>query len=192
MTRTPLRHDAAPTRQLAHRAVLTIALLTLVAPAAAKAQGADPADVESIDAIITAVYDVISGDAGEVRDWDRWNTLFLDEAMLSPTGPTQDGRWGRAIIPARDYPERVGATLERNGFVEAEVGRVTERFGNIAHAFSTYVSYRSRTDTEPFQRGINSFQLLHDGTRWWVVSVYWQAETEEHPIPPKYVGTIGD
>ena len=168
-----------------------VAALAFGAPQATLAQDADPADVESIDAIITAVYDVISGDAGEVRDWDRWNTLFLEEAMLSPTGPTQDGRWGRAIIPARDYPDRVGATLETNGFVEAEVGRVTERFGNIAHAFSTYVSFRSRADTEPFQRGINSFQLLYDGARWWVVSVYWQAETADYPIPEKYVGTIG-
>ena len=69
---------------------------------------------------------------------------------------------------------------------------MTERFGNIAHVFSTYVSFRSRADTRPFQRGINSFQLLYDGTRWWVVSVFWQAETRDYPIPAKYVGTIGD
>jgi hypothetical protein len=182
---------------LTHRARPFVALaaataLVLVLPEATRAQDADPADVESIDAIITAVYDVISGDAGEARDWDRWNTLFLEEATLSPTGPTDDGRWGRAIIPPSDYPRRIGETLERDGFVEAEVGRVTERFGNIAHVFSTYVSFRSRADTRPFQRGINSFQLLYDGTRWWVVSVFWQAETRDYPIPAKYVGTIGD
>ncbi|MDE3002671.1 MAG: hypothetical protein OXU33_12965 [Gemmatimonadota bacterium] len=167
-------------------ALVTGALITV------EAQEADPVDVESIDAIITAVYDVISGDAGEPRDWSRWNTLFLEEATLSPTGPTQDGRWGRAIIAPSDYPRRVGSTLERDGFVEAEVHRVTERFGNIAHVFSTYASFRNRADTEPFQRGINSFQLLYDGTRWWVVSIFWQAETTEYPIPEKYTGDIGD
>ena len=180
-------HHVRPLTVLAVATALVFAI-----PQTTRAQDADPADVESIDAIITAVYDVISGDAGEARDWDRWNTLFLEEATLSPTGPTQDGRWGRAIIPPSDYPRRIGETLERDGFVEAEVGRVTERFGNIAHVFSTYVSFRSRADTQPFQRGINSFRLLDDGTRWWVVSVFWQAETRDYPIPAKYVGTIGD
>lgn len=177
------------------RAAAAIAVFVsggLLSPSTARAQDADPADVASLDAIITAVYDVISGDAGEPRDWDRWRTLFLAEATLSPTGPTQDGRWGRAIMTPDSYIERAGARLERTGFVEAEVGRVTEQFGNIAHVFSTYVSFRSRSDTRPFQRGINSFQLLNDGHRWWVVSVLWQAETPDYPIPSKYVGTIGD
>ena len=164
----------------------------LLSPSTAGAQNADPADVASIDAIITAIYDVISGDAGELRDWDRWRTLFLAEATLSPTGPTRDGRWGRAIMTPDSYIERAGASVERTGFVEAEVGRVTEQFGNIAHVFSTYVSFRSRSDTRPFRRGINSFQLLNDGHRWWVVSVFWQAESPDYPIPSKYVGTIGD
>ena len=173
--------------------LLCIAIaMSVTHPTPAYAQTADPADVESIDAIVTAVYDVISGDAGEPRDWERWNTLFLEEATLSPTGPTEDGRWGRAIIPPSDYPRRIGETLERDGFVEAEIGRVTERFGNIAHVFSTYASFRSRADTRPFQRGINSFQLLYDGTRWWVVSVFWQAETRDYPIPERYLGTIGE
>jgi hypothetical protein len=60
-----------------------------------------------------------------------------------------------------------------------------------AHAFSTYVSFHSRADTEPFQRGINSFQLMKDGERWWVVSIFWQAESQAYPIPDQYVGDIG-
>ena len=37
---------------------------------------ADPADVSSIDAIVAALYDVISGPAGEKRDWARFRSLF--------------------------------------------------------------------------------------------------------------------
>jgi hypothetical protein len=81
--------------------------------------------------------------------------------------------------------------ITRDGFVEAEIGRTTEQFGLIAHAFSTYVSYRSRSDTEPFQRGINSFQLMNDGTRWWVVSIFWQGEGPGYPIPDRYIGNRG-
>ena len=50
---------------------------------------ADPADVESIDAIIAALYDVISGPIGEKRDWDRFRSLFVPDARLIPTGQGQ-------------------------------------------------------------------------------------------------------
>ena len=53
-----------------------------------------------------------------------------------------------------------------------------------------YESYRSRSDTESFARGINSFQLMNDGERWWVVSVFWQQEGSNLPIPAKYVGDV--
>lgn len=171
-------------------------LLSLVAvlaalPNALSAQTADPSDVESIDALITAVYDVISGDAGEARDWDRWHTLFADGATLSAVGQGPDGSVGRVRFTPESYVENAGAVLVRDGFVEAEIGRTTERYGRIAHAFSTYVSFRSRADTEPFARGINSFQLMHDGDRWWVVSIFWQSESDAFPIPERYIGEIG-
>ena len=65
--------------------------------------------------------------------------------------------------------------------------RKSESFGNITHVFSTYESFRSKSDAEPFLRGINSIQLLNDGKRWWVVNIYWTPETTESPIPEKYL-----
>lgn len=171
--------------------LVAIATMVLASPFALLGQTADPADVESIDAIITAVYDVISGDAGEARNWDRWHTLFAEGATLSAVGQRPDGSVGRVVMTPGSYVERSGAILERDGFVEAEIGRTTENYGLIAHSFSTYVSFRSRADTEPFARGINSFQLMNDGDRWWVVSVFWQGESPAHPIPERYVGPIG-
>ena len=148
---------------------------------------ADPADVESIDAIMKAVYEVISGDAGVARDWDRFRSLFAPGATLSPTGRGPEGSYGRSIITPDEYAAGSGAWLEQNGFHEVEIHRVTERYGMIAHAFSTYESRRRATDPEPFARGINSFQLLNDGGRWWVVSIYWQQESPDHPIPAQYL-----
>jgi len=178
-----------------HTLTVTVAAALLIgAPVTAHAQqpAADPVDVASTDAIITAVYDVISGDAGEVRDWDRWHSLFADGAILSAVAQAPNGATRRVIMTPETWIERSGTAITRDGFVEAEVGRTTEHFGLIAHAFSTYESYRSRGDTEPFQRGINSFQLMNDGNRWWVVSVFWQAEGPGFPIPDHYIGTIGD
>jgi hypothetical protein len=171
---------------------VAFAILLFVAPnAPLSAQAADPADVGSIDDIVTAVYDVISGDAGEARDWDRWHSLFTQGAILSSVGQRQDGSVGRNVMTPQTWIDAAGEMVVRDGFVEAEIGRTTEQFGLIAHVFSTYVSFRSRADTVPFQRGINSFQLMNDGDRWWVVSVFFQGESEAFPIPEQYVGDIG-
>lgn len=147
---------------------------------------ADPADVESIDAIIEAVYDVISGPAG-ARDWDRMRSLFIPEARLIAVGTAPDGSFNKRVMSLDDYIERAGGYFEQNGFVERELARRTERFEHIAHAFSTYESLHSVDDPEPFSRGINSFQLMFDGERWWVVTIYWEAETPDKPIPDKYL-----
>ena len=150
------------------------------------AQAADPGDTASIESTLAAVYESISGEAGEARDWARFLNLFADQATLSFLTQTDSGVWQRVVMTPESYIERAGSNLERDGFFEIETNSVIERFGHIAHVFSTYESRRSASDREPFARGINSFQLMFDGERWYVVSIYWQAESEEHRIPGRY------
>ena len=179
---------------------LVAAVLVLAQPAVAQNEArstadadvpaARPEDVESVDAILNAVYDVISGPAGETRDWDRMRSLFLPEARLIPSGQAQDGSTRYLIWSPEEYISTAGGQLEANGFFEREAFRIEERFGNIAHVFSTYESFRTEDEMEAgsyFVRGINSFQLLFDGERWWVVQVYWQSETPDQPIPDRYL-----
>lgn len=156
--------------------------------ASAPANAAYAADVASADAIIAALYDVISGDAGQARDWDRFRNLFHPAARLMPTG-LRDGQGVLTELTPQAYVERAGATLVRDGFHEREIARRTETFGAVTHVWSTYDARRASTDAEPFLRGVNSIQLFDDGTRWWVISVYWQAETPTLPLPPEYLAT---
>lgn len=158
--------------------------LTIEAPAP---PAANPADVASVDAIIAAVYDVISGPAGKKRDWDRMRSLFVPGARLIPTGPRQTGGYGSRVLTVDNYIERAGGVFEKEGFYEKEAARQTEQFGQIVHAFSTYESRHAPDDAKPFQRGINSMQLMNDGTRWWVVTIFWQAEDAKTPLPDKYL-----
>ncbi len=148
---------------------------------------AAPADVASEDAIIRALYDVISGPAGQARNWDRMRSLFIPGARLIPTGKSPDGKVGHRVLDVEDYIRQSGAALEKNGFFERELSRKSERFGNIVHAFSTYDSKRTAQDAQPFARGINSIQLLNDGQRWWVVTVFWDSERPDNAIPAKYL-----
>jgi hypothetical protein len=154
-------------------------------PVLVGAPTAAPADVESIDAIIAALYDVISGPAGEARDWNRMRSLFIPHGRLMPTARHADGRSVMRLMEVNDYIATSGPFLERAGFTEREIARRTEVYGHIAHVFSTY---EGRMETEPTViRGINSIQLLNDSNRWWVVSVYWEAETPENPLPAQYL-----
>ena len=153
-----------------------------------KIKEANPADVATLDSIMKAVYDVISGDAGKERDWDRFRTLFHKDARLIPSGKNpQTGVVSARVLSPEEYVARASANMAKEGFFEREIARRTEQFGNIAHVFSTYEAFRSMSDKKPFMRGINSFQLLNDGKRWWVMTIYWQAETPENPIPKKYL-----
>jgi hypothetical protein len=158
------------------------------APAAAPVKEANPADVATLDAIMKAVYEVISGDAGQKRDWDRFRSLFHKDAKLIPSGKNQQtGVQGARFLTPEDYVTRSGPNLEQNGFHERELARHVDQYGNIAQVFSTYHAFRKKDDKDPFMRGINSFQLMNDGKRWWVINIYWQAETPETPIPKEYL-----
>ena len=192
----PRAHPARslpPTRSTLLTLLIGAATVMVPTPATTQQPAADPADVASIDAIITAVYDVISGDAGVARDWDRFRSLFAPGATLSPVGrPGGGSTYARRVITPDEYAEGVGESLESNGFHEVEIHRATEEYGVIAHAFSTYESRRNASDREPFARGINSIQLMNDGERWWVVSIFWLGEGPDHPIPAKYLPGDGE
>jgi len=168
--------------------LILFALFTFQSVTAQTAKEANPADVSSLDAIMRSVYDVISGYAGKARDWDRFNSLFVSGARLIPTGKNaQTGIRSARTYSPEEYRQRVEQFFAKEGFFEREKARRVEIYGNIAHVFSTYESFHSLSDKTPFARGINSFQLLNDGKRWWVVTIYWQAETAEAPIPKKYL-----
>ena len=147
----------------------------------------NPADVGSIDAILIAVYDVISGPAGKKRDWDRMRSLFIPGARLIPTGPRPGGAYGSRVLTVDEYVTRGSALFEKEGFFEREIARRTETFGQIAQVFSTYEARHSPDDAKPFIRGINSIQLMNDGKRWWIVTIFWQAEDQKNPLPEKYL-----
>jgi len=148
-------------------------------------------DVTSMDGIIKALYDVISGPAGQKRDWDGMRSLFIPGARLIPTTRQPSGQITTRVLDVEGYISGSGPSLEKNGFFEKEVARQTETFGNIAHVFSTYESRRNSDDPKPFARGINSIQLTNDGNRWWVVTIFWQAESPSAPLPAKYLPKPG-
>ena len=147
---------------------------------------ANAADVASVDAIVAALYGSVSGPPGP-RDWDRVRSLFAPGAFVAPVEHLAGGGVTARIVGIDAFIERSSRNVPREGFYEKEIARRTDAFGSIVHVFSTYEHRRRPDDQEPFRRGINSIQLLKDGGRYWVVSVYWDTEREGAPIPEQYL-----
>jgi hypothetical protein len=149
-------------------------------------------DTASVDAIVSALYASVSHPADASPDFDRMRKIFLYVGMLvPPKAPGADFRAMDVDQFAERYDTSVATRKAKGepatGFFEREVARRTDCFGNICQIFSTYESRHSATDAAPFQRGINSIQLLRDGPRWWIASVVWDAERTDNPIPAAYL-----
>ena len=163
--------------------IITVIIFSVCLPTAVNAQAKNE-DVNSIDAIIDALYDVISGPKEKPRDWQRFFDLFDEDARLIFT--STDTLSGFQSRSPQGYREIAESSFAANNFYESEISRVSEIYGNIAHVFSTYAGTRT-PEGEPFLRGINSIQLAHKNGRWFIETIFWQAETEEFPLPQKYL-----
>ncbi len=153
----------------------------------AQAPQPKPEDVATADSIVKAVYNVISGPAGEKRNWDRMRSLFTEDSRMIAIGRSQTGEVRRRAMTVEDYIKLNGPALEQRGFFEKEAARRSETFGNLVHVWSTYEAKSKLEDEKPFMRGINSLQLWNDGKRWWVLSIVWQAEDPNLKLPDKYL-----
>ena len=149
---------------------------------------ADPKDIDSPRAIVGALYDVVSGPAGQKRNWPRMRTLFSQEAKLIPVGMRAGGISVKRALSIEEYIGGNGPYLEKEGFFEKEINFRMDQFGQIAQVFSTYESRHRADDKLPFMRGINSIQLWNDGKRWWIINILWQNESPTLPIPSEYAG----
>ncbi len=149
---------------------------------------ANPKDVGSIDAIIAALYDVISGGPGK-RNWDRFQSLFAENARMGAVGRGQDGSLTFRSFTPDMYVEQNGPYFEENGFFEKEIGRKVQRYGEIVNVFSAYATL-AEEGGEVRRRGINSIQLAFYRNRWWITHIQWNAERDDLPMPADMVEKV--
>jgi hypothetical protein len=173
-------------------ALVNFMLVLLAAAAAAQSPTAplppgaspQPADVASPEAIIQAVYSVISGPAGAPRDWQRLRSLMAPGAIFAVTRAGADGTLKTRVLSVEDYISASSKSLASEAFYEhGAVGQIW-RYAHIATVVSPYESRHAQAEA-PFQRGINSFQLASDGMQWRIISISWEGETPAFPLPPE-------
>lgn len=141
-----------------------------------------PQDVATLDGIISAFYDVVSGPAGQPRQWSRDRTLYAPGVLFISTDVAKDGKPYHRIMSHQQFVDTYNASTVSQGFYEQEIHRVTTRYGTIAHVLSTYVM--RRTQSGPLiGRGVNSLELFYDGKRWWIACDLWDEERPGNPLP---------
>jgi hypothetical protein len=143
-------------------------------------------DGASVDAIIAALYNVITGEPNEPRDWDRFKYLFKPEARLIPTRKDDKGELVIKVLSPDEYVQLFQSRIP-TGFYEKELHRKTEAYGTITHVFSTYET-KEKKDGPVTNRGINSIQLFKDKDRYYIVNIFWCAESMGFALPEQYLG----
>jgi hypothetical protein len=155
---------------------LAVALFIQTQAGSATSAGARPEDVKTEGQLIAALYDVISGPAGQKRDWVRFRSLFAPKGMMAAIVKNKEGKKVIVHMTPEDYIARSGPYLEKNGFFEKEVKRKVVRGGDMVHIYSDYESRNTLEDKKPIQTGTNSMQIFFDGERWYLVSILWEGK----------------
>jgi hypothetical protein len=144
---------------------------------------ARPEDVGSIDAIIKATYETISGGVGVPRQWGRDQSLFDPNArLLAPHTDPKTGAVRVFNVNHQGFVDAADPSMVSEGFVEHEIGRSAKQYGNVATVLSSYEGKLSSTGKLE-ARGVNIFTLYNDGSRWWILSIIWDEERTGNPLP---------
>jgi hypothetical protein len=147
----------------------------------------DPAPAEPRwEDAVARVYALISGPAGQARDWEAFQAMFAEGANLMISLPAPDGASRLIVLTPQDYVQRSGARIEAAGFTERELGRRAERFGNLVHVFSAYEGRTTLDGREEVLRGVNSFQLVRVAEGWRVANLVWEQERPDNPLPADF------
>lgn len=147
--------------------------------------GAAVPDWESPEKLVASVYEIISGPAGE-RHWERLRSYCKPEVQFNVLSKGKDGGSVYRSLSLDEYIAMAGRHFRENPFYETELGHTVQQFGPIAQVFSAYQSTES-PEGAPFDRGVNSIQLVKDQGRWWIVNILWTSETDEHSIPAELI-----
>jgi len=142
---------------------------------------------ENPDSLIHCFHKVLSGPAGP-RNWELYKSLFHEKAILGVVRTDAQGHQSYSCLTPEEYIKRNDEFFRANTFYIEETHRITERFGDIMSLFSTYQFRVGSARVQPSGSGINSFQLIHDASRWWIISIQYTNERPDLPIPRQYKG----
>ena len=166
-------------------AIASFALLLLIPQEKAKVPP-KMTDHDTLDTLVAALYDVISGPKEQKRDWKRFESLFMEGARLQALTMGRDGKRRFVTMTPVEYVKRSGQWAEANGLFEKETHRSQDLYGHIAQVFSSYELHIGTADKEADMTGINSIQCCQVDGKWRILSLLWEDARSAGPIPARY------
>jgi hypothetical protein len=150
-------------------------------------ENTDAFDATTPEGPVRAIYRLLSGAAGEARDWQRFRGCFTRDGRMMPLR-ARDGSFAPESLAVDDYIASRTPVLVAMDFYEDEIACRVDVFGDMAHVLSSYRARRS-PGGPPFMRGVNSIQLMRQDGRWLIASVIWDTERPDNPLPASLLGS---
>jgi hypothetical protein len=123
----------------------------------------------SVEAILHEFYEALQFGAGEEPDYQRILHCFHAEAIVTP--PMGDTGGVLRVLSCEQFVVHLKRLLtDVQSGREYQVSTRNEVFGNVASAFSRY---EFAVGDKVVSSGVNSFQLMHDHRRWWIMGLAW-------------------
>ena len=165
------------------QALLLAAILAGALAGSAMAQAPDasctlPSEPEGIPAALDAA---ITGPAD--KDRACMKALLTPEARMMFLSIAADGAPSYKVETLDEWIARVKAR-GHSMLEEKQLKFRIERYGNIAHLWS---SYTLQSDGKQVARGINSIQAIKEAGGWRVTGILVQAESGTAPLPKEYL-----
>jgi hypothetical protein len=144
-------------------------------------------DTTSVQNILDAYYDCISGPIGEKRDFNRFKNLFHSSASFTYSYWNKEQTKASTMVfkTVDEFIEKLD-NLDKKGFYEYEIANTINEFGSVVQVFSTY-TFKVEDKSIESKTGITSYEILFDGERYWIFSMFWTIESERFKIPEKYL-----
>ena len=143
--------------------------------------------VQTIDKTIKTLYSILSAEADEIHNWELFLYLFHPEGKMIQYANNIDGLLEITFMSPKEYVNTIGKYLDERSFYEKEIYKKIDTYGSLAHVLSTYQSYRSKFDKKPYFTGLNSFQLVYQHRRWWIINNFWTREAIAEPFPKEFL-----
>lgn len=132
---------------------------------------------DAILAMIRSLYEALNWGPDKAPGWDAFKACFHETARLYPSARPMEALSVDAFVERMDAQRQSGNLAS---FSETMLGEDVLVFGNVAVAFSAYETLMNDGDTS---RGLNAFHLAHDGNEWKVLSLAWDNESADLPLP---------
>ena len=146
-----------------------------------------PEDVSTIDGMVRAYYEVVSGPAEKKREWGRDRTLYIPDIRFLIFREDKDGRTSIRTLTHQEFVDESEAAMAGKAFYEHEVHRIAHRAGDVVHVLST-AEQKYSPDGPVEGRSIDSLEMYWDGSRWWITNAnIWEVETKAHPLPAEFL-----